>query len=663
MPRNGSEERVSDALPKLRARLTGRETAGIRRSREPVTAGVPLPRGLIRDVGELAVRCGERPVPAQIQATERWPDGSVRWALLDLAVDAEPHATVDVHVTARSGEDAPAGDPVVRVSEAGSALFVDAGAAQWSVAPLGPFPFRDARAGGTERLSPEGCAFSCTDGSGSSHDGVIRHLEAELRGPQRAVIRARGDFGPGCPLDFTARMHFHAGSPSVRLEVAVRNPRRAAHPGGHWELGDAGSFLFRDLSLRVTAAHGRAVSWSPEAAMPLGELRQGPLEIYQDSSGGENWRSPVHRNRDGDVPMTFRGYRVRAPGVEREGLRAAPRVVVHDGTAGVSASVREFWQNFPKAIEADGPALTVRLFPGQCAALHELQGGERKTHEIWLTFGEDALTAGADFQRAPLRLAPDPAAFLASGVLPYLTLRADDEDETACRLAAQAVEGDDPFAAKRERADEYGWRNWGDFWADHESRYHEGDDLFVSHFNNQYDPVWGALLQFARAGDPRWLELMDPLARHVMDIDVYHTDADRSVYNHGLFWHTAHYVHAELATHRSYPRGRTVGGGPDNEHNYAAGLAHFHLLTGDLWAREAAIERAEWVLAADDGSLTPLRWIAPGPTGAASKTREPDFHGPGRGAGNSVQVLLDAWRLTGEKCWLDKTVELLHRTI
>jgi hypothetical protein len=122
-------------------------------------------------------------------------------------------------------------------------------------------------------------------------------------------------------------------------------------------------------------------------------------------------------------------------------------------------------------------------------------------------------------------------------------------------------------------------------------------------------------------------------------------------------------VHAGLATHRSYPRGETVGGGPDNEHNYATGLAHFHLLTGDLWAREAAIERAEWVLAADDGSRTPLRWIAPGPTGAASKTREPAFHGPGRGAGNSIQVLLDAWRLTGEARWLDKTVELIHRTI
>ena len=60
----------------------------------------------------------------------------------------------------------------------------------------------------------------------------------------------------------------------------------------------------------------------------------------------------------------------------------------------------------------------------------------------------------------------------------------------------------------------------------------------------QYDPLAGFAYQFLRSGDPRWWALMEDLAAHVRDIDTYHTDRDKSAYNHGLFWHTVHYVDA-----------------------------------------------------------------------------------------------------------------------
>ncbi len=50
-------------------------------------------------------------------------------------------------------------------------------------------------------------------------------------------------------------------------------------------------------------------------------------------------------------------------------------------------------------------------------------------------------------------------------------------------------------------------------------------------------------------------------------------------------------------------------------------------------------------------------------TGLASKTRDFDYHGPGRGAGNSINALVDGWRLTGDDAFLDKCQELLRRTI
>jgi hypothetical protein len=96
----------------------------------------------------------------------------------------------------------------------------------------------------------------------------------------------------------------------------------------------------------------------------------------------------------------------------------------------------------------------------------------------------------------------------------------------------------------------------------------------------------------------------------------------------GLFWHTCHYVPAGRSTHRSYPHLPGVcGGGPANEHNYAAGLRLHWLLTGDRMSRDAAIGLARWVIAMDDGRRTIFRWFTRAATGLASATYSPSFHG------------------------------------
>ena len=136
---------------------------------------------------------------------------------------------------------------------------------------------------------------------------------------------------------------------------------------------------------------------------------------------------------------------------------------------------------------------------------------------------------------------------------PRLTPKSDDPHTLYLQLVDAAIEGSDTFEHKREVIDEYGWRHFGEIYADHEAVFHKGPNLLVSHYNNQYDPIAGCAFQFLRSGDWRWWLLMHELALHVRDIDVYHTDEDKSAYNHGLFWHTYHYVDAGTSTHRSYP--------------------------------------------------------------------------------------------------------------
>jgi hypothetical protein len=105
------------------------------------------------------------------------------------------------------------------------------------------------------------------------------------------------------------------------------------------------------------------------------------------------------------------------------------------------------------------------------------------------------------------------------------------------------------------------------------------------------------------------------------------------------------------------------GTGPCNEHNYTSGLLLYYYLTGCERARRTVLTLADWVLAMDDGARHVLGVFCDQPTGDASHTTTNDFHGPGRGAGNSINALLDGWLLTGHDRYLGKIEELIRRCI
>jgi hypothetical protein len=237
-------------------------------------------------------------------------------------------------------------------------------------------------------------------------------------------------------------------------------------------------------------------------------------------------------------------------------------------------------------------------------------------------------------------------------------------------LIDTAIDGPQSFFARREIIDEYGWRNFGDLYADHEAVGNSGGAQLIAHYNNQYDVVYGALIQYLRGGDSRWFDLASDLARHAIDIDIYHTNEDRAAYNGGLFWHTDHYLDAGTATHRSFSKlslckrdRQTYGGGPGNEHNYTSGLLLYYYLTGDETARASVVSLADWVINMDDGSRRFLGWLDRRPTGFCSASAGYGYHGPGRGSGNSLNALVDAYTMTRKERYLSKAEEVIRRCI
>ncbi len=96
---------------------------------------------------------------------------------------------------------------------------------------------------------------------------------------------------------------------------------------------------------------------------------------------------------------------------------------------------------------------------------------------------------------------------------------------------------------------------------------------------------------------------------------------------------------------------------------FSSGLLLYYYLTGDRRARDTVQRLGDWIIALDDGARHPFGLACDQPTGHASSTATPSYHGPGRGAGNAIGVLLDAWQLGGEERYLDFAHALIRRTI
>jgi len=658
------------------------ERSGIRRVAEPVTVGLPFPRGWLPAPGLLELRdpLGQ-PAPLQVAALLRWSDGSVKWALLDFQASVEPLTTAVYHAAVASQKPADNALPAMMVEEFTDWIVVDTGAASFCMSKRRFAPFQRVLIRGQELLQDGASETNLTDERGERYVPEIDRMEVDTTGLCRTTVAVRGWFRDSSRrpyAEFTGCLTFFRNSGTVEIRFTIRNPRAARHRGGFWDLGDPGSLYLKDLSIALAVASSSApqIGWLDGSAATPDEARA-KLEIYQDSSGGDNWKSPNHVNRHGVVVTAFRGYRVVVDGVPRRwGHRASPVVTVRDAGRSLTVAVEGFWQNFPKVVAVNGGRIRIGLFPAEYGDVHELQGGEQKTHVLLFHAGTESVEPSG-LRWAHDRLVPRaaPAWYAETRAIPYLTPAASPAAPSrwlseADALVDTAVSGPESFFDRREIIDEYGWRHFGDLYADHETVGFSGPGTLVAHYNNQYDVLYGAAVQYLRSGDRRWFDLMRDLARHVIDIDVYHTNRDRAAFNGGLFWHTEHYMDAGTSTHRTYSRSnirgrqaRACGGGPSSEHSYTSGLLTYYCLTGDPLGAETVQELAEWVIAMDDGRRRRGGWLDRRCTGHASRTVSRDYHGPGRGAGNSINALLDGYVVRGEPRYLAKAEELVRRVI
>jgi hypothetical protein len=516
--------------------LTLEETAGVDRVGEPVTFGVPLPKGVLRDVARLRLYGSDgKPVPASFRAVSRWWDDaatqaqSIRWVHADFFADV-PSRQRRVYHLRLSNEPQPAPAGRLSVTTEPDAIKVDTGSIQFAVRKTGAFldapglRNTDILLRSDERIY-KASRFPATD------------LVVEEESPLRVVIRRNGSHvwvnGKDRALDYTLRIVAYAGKPHIRLIYSFINRQ-----------GERMSDFVRLDGLWLQAQLERE-------AVPTGV----------------------------------------------EQLAAEPRRPGWFEAGGIGVGLRWFWQLYPKGFEIRSDrTLRLALFPDS-ARPQNIYTGVAKTHEMILSFKGDDLSAQLDH---PLYAVAPPKWYTRdTRALERLVESSPDAIRPQYWPLVQKfdrwlVASRDAVLAKRDRGfqfagrkfDEYGMLNFGD--AMHKLIADDKRPDYGIHWETEYyDFPHTLFLHFFRTGDLTSLRTAVEASAHLADVDISHYEtaspecSGASRTGPGLN-HWTRYSNGEFISSTSWAFYKNEG------------LFDRYLLTGDLWSRDVARMSSDW---------------------------------------------------------------------
>jgi Beta-L-arabinofuranosidase, GH127 catalytic domain len=358
-------------------RLTVEETAGVDRLQWPVTAGIPLPKGVLKSTERLQILDAQgRFVPARFAVASRWwEDGSIQWVHCDFAATVKANNQAILFLR-----------DVVPLPEFPSPIgFIPRGK-EFEVITG---PLRLVLGGNSNQLLDqvwvdEGWGYNFDERTkildSGNFDLVLTSagrnyrtshwtqnlVEVEEYNALRAVVKISGSFALADSkdkrLDYLARLTVYGGKTYFKLDFTLLN--RAPGTALAEVPVDDLAFSFKmnlDLTQQRFVFGGKEVDHVANfEAAPEASLFQESADHYiltgalQGSGAGKNTNS---------------GW-----------------ADLSDAEHGLAVAVRWFWQLYPKAFEvrSDG-TLTLKLFPSQARG-HALLPGTARTHEMLFHF-------------------------------------------------------------------------------------------------------------------------------------------------------------------------------------------------------------------------------------------------------------------------------------
>lgn len=587
--------------------ITIAERAGVGRSAEGIHSGIPLAAGLVRSLDELElVDARGHAVPAQFETLSCWADGSLRWVLVNLVESLGAGESKEYTLRTRTGAAAlPA--QAVSVSDNNDTFSVDTGRIAFDVPIYSSSILANIRrkedAGNWVTVSTRGLEAVLWRPGVNPFKSRVEGCFVESSGPVKSVLKIEGhhflwdpDTDGYDPIElpcfaFILRVFCYADSDQLRLQYTfindMRDERRRASERYHvyameelrdfkWVNGkwvereksirpreqellndDYGQVNVKQVKLRLTLDNEYdRYAFGIEGGGAVEGTIDGPVALQQVGPVG-NYDEFYKELPFPHVPFKAQVLHGRAQPADE--FEKASGWVTMEGSAGsVALGSKYFWQYHPKVYALDKKLLEFHVW-SKLEDIPDPEIGFAKTHELTLTFATQpdtaALLAGLN---QPLRALATPDQYIGSVVFGTFSPAGRWAEAEAYYLAsvqqAQATRAKQHLYGLRDYGDTLGIRFMTPVW-----------------WNQEYDILLGALVQFGRTAQAPFLDEADILAWHFMDVDVLH--ASNSPLDE-LGQHMHFTDHAKGETHAG--------------HCTVEGLWHYAMLTGEPRAREVA---------------------------------------------------------------------------
>lgn len=530
----------------------------VEQSRHFVQGGIPLPRGYAQPDARFQVRDADQSaLAAEVKVTAYWPDGSVKWVLVRMQPDLLARTTSHFTLEVTTDEALP---PTGFARQDDTTIQVDTGALRFSVNRHKANLLTDLSVlldgeWVTLLSGSDGAALvveldrksggTTTSLSFNANEDTT-HFSATLEeaSPTVAVIRLDGvhqskdgeSFAP-----YTVRLYAYKNDTRIRLYHTFTFD------------GDARKDFIRGIGLRLTASPEKVVGYT------LAEERgTGFPTTYVVDPSLPAWRRGLLTQHSADAYTIKKVINPETNSLLRAtaGSRSQGWGRLETASGYISAAVRNFWQEYPKAIEIDAvdrrltawfysphaDALDLRRYsdwgyhslyeagaagPGKPASPfnHDVSNatGIAKSSEVLLDFGAPALSPTRSaaqallFQRAPL-LRADSAWMGKSGVFGHFGALPEEGPGVDYYKTVMNLHMDE-----QERNRWYSFIDYGDVMHSFDSkkdrwRFDEGGYAWLNNEGQLTGSYWMAYLA---TGDERCYRFAEAMTRHVQDVDMF----------------------------------------------------------------------------------------------------------------------------------------------
>lgn len=562
------------------------------RKAEHCYVAVPVKKGELKDMSDVAVIQNGEIVPMQGKITSVHEDGSVRYMFLRFMADlpANEKAVLQCEFHSKKKK-IYAG---IRTEETEDGISVDSGAISFHVRNHSDRIFEVLRAQEKIYTAQQFEGPLLKDGNGEYYKMIIGEWNVVENGPVCSIITAKGTNVGKEKVDFELRLTTYAEKPWVEISYRIINTtNKPLHIASLIFNLKAESTMQIDNSLTDmnfdsdtdstgcgdgsldnsnncgTLFHTRGIS-----ELEMIQQRT-PVESVRTTVGSSNYKTDFYIGRDGESVNKV----VDAHFLIKEANEHFAEVFYGtfftdrtDETGGVCATIYQAQQNYPKAVKADKNGIAVMLVPENIGKV-VMQSGMAREQKFLLHFHA---------AKEPLKELDNRSLIYQMPDRPYLSPDEFKKAEVMLDVFPETLNEDVEIALIGKcdgHSRCFGMLNWGDSPDSGYTDQGRGNGELVW-TNNEYDFPHSCALLYARTGVRRFLDYVFVTASHWMDVDVCHYSTD-ALRIGGQWEHTA---------------GHCKNGIMVCSHEWVEGLFDYYHFSGDERAYETAIGIGENVV-------------------------------------------------------------------